>query len=304
MSQPALAQRHLSLFKTFEEKMRNAIFATPLVSDFFRQYWRFLWRVGACRGVYANYREASKACAAFKKHGYNDALFYGPAIIGEPVHMRKRDYPVLYWLSQSLKEGTRILNLGGNAGTEYFTYRQFIHFPDGVRWIVWELPAAVNFGQHLAQVSKSPDLSFTTRLEDGDGADIVLVAGALQYIEEDLPTCLKRLSALPPRLVIHRTPLYEGETFFTMQSTYGSVVPYRIQNRQELADSLLKLGYRMVDCWCEQRSVIIPFYPARSSDRFYGFYFVLDDSPDPTWKTDAIETAMEVRKQIRHPWSN
>src|SRR5882757_7247789 len=252
MAQEIQPSSQRSLSKTIERKVHDAILATPLVSDVFRYHWKFLSRIGACRGVYSSYQEAESACAAFGPVGYNDSLFYGPQIVGEPALIRNRDYPILVWLADCLNEGTQILNLGGNAGAEYFSYRQFLHFPPGLRWLVWELPQSVEFGDHLAHTLDAPGLAFTTRLEDGSGADIVLTCGASQYFEQDLATCLKRLRTRPPRLFINRVPLYEGETFYTVQSTYGSVVPYRIQNRQELVDSLTELGYHLVDCWHEE----------------------------------------------------
>jgi putative methyltransferase (TIGR04325 family) len=301
MAQAILASRHLS--KAIERKLRDAIFATPFVSDVFRHNWKFLSRVGACRGLYSSYGEAEKACAAFQHTGYNERLFCGPQIVGEPTLMRKRDYPILLWLAACLNERTQILNLGGNAGAEYFTYRQFIDFPLGLRWLVWELPCSVEFGKHLAHTLNAPGLSFTTRLEDGSGADIVLSCGASQYFEQDLATCLTRLRTRPSRLFINRTPLHEGETFFTVQSTFGSVVPYRIQNRQELVDSLIDLGYHLVDCWYEEREIVIPFHPTHTVRRFYGFYFASNDLDEPDWRADAVATALKVHEQITYPWA-
>jgi putative methyltransferase (TIGR04325 family) len=302
MAQSILAKSQLS--RTIEKKLRDAIFATPGVSDVFRHHWKFLSRAGACRGLYSSYTEAERACAAFKHAGYNEGLFNGPQIIGEPTNMRKRDYPILLWLASCLKEDTQILNLGGNAGAEYFTYRQFLDFPPGLRWLVWELPSSVKFGKHLADVCSAPGLTFTTQLEDGSDADIVLVCGASQYFEQDLATCLTRLRKRPPRLFINRTPLYEGKTFFTIQSTFGSVVPYRIQNRQELADSLTDIGYHIVDCWFEDREIVIPFHPTHTVQRFYGFYFESNNLEEPDWRASTVAAALKVHEHITYPWAS
>ena len=295
------APRQRSLAKTIKRKTRDTILATPFVSDVFRYHWRFLSRTGACRGIYSTYREAEIACESSGHAGFNPHLFHAPQIVGEPILLRDRDYPILLWLASCLNEGTEILNLGGNAGFEYFTYRQFLHYPPGLRWLVWELPYAVKFGEHLAHTLDAPGLAFTTRLEDGSGADILLACGALQYFEQDLATCLKRLRTLPPRLLINRVALYEGETFYTVQSTFGSVVPYRIQNRQELIDSLIDLGYHLFDCWYDEREIVIPFHPARRVHVFYGFYFLSNDLVEPDWQTSAAATASQVASQISWP---
>jgi putative methyltransferase (TIGR04325 family) len=250
--------------------------------------------------VYSSYEEAERACTALKRAAYE--LFNGPQVIGEPTHLRKRDYPILHWLGSCLNEDSRILNLGGNAGVEYFTYRQFLRFPPGLRWLVWELPHAVEFGEHLARAIDAPGLAFTTRLEDGNGADIVVTCGANHYFEQDLATCLKRLASLPPRLLINRIPLYEGDTFYTIQSTFGSAIPYRIQNRQEFVKSLTDIGYRMVDCWYDERELVIPFHPARNVHGFYGFYFVSNDLVEPDWRSNAVASALQVHKETKYPW--
>jgi putative methyltransferase (TIGR04325 family) len=227
---------------------------------------------------------------------------FGPEIMGDTSDMRRRDYPVLFWLSKALAEGSKILNVGGSAGAEYFTYRQFLQFPKRVIWLVCELPHAVEFGSSLANAVDAPELAFTTRIEDGAGSDIFLSCGALQYLEQDLAMCLRKLQPLPTRVLINRVPLYEGETFFTVQSSFGSSVPYRIQNRQELVDSMIELDYQLVDCWYEKREVVIPFHPQRSVHKFYGFYFASSKVASADRNGDAVATAHEVRARIAYPW--
>jgi putative methyltransferase (TIGR04325 family) len=270
--------------------------AIPLVSDVLRFNWRFTSRLAACRGVYSTYPEAKRAGASFATAAYNTNIINPPEIIGADANLRRRDYPVLLWLGQSLREDSKVLNLGGNAGAEYFTYRQYLQFPPSLRWVVWELPGLVKFGEKLTQTLDAPGLSFATRLEDGDGADIVLTCGALQYFEDDLVNCLKRLRTKPRRLLINRVPLYEGNTFFTIQSVLGSVVPYRIQNREELVQSLTDFGYRLVDTWYQDHEIVIPFHSERTVRRFYGFYFVSDEVTDPDWRTNAAAVASEVAR--------
>jgi hypothetical protein len=103
-------------------------------------------------------------------------------------------------------------------------------------------------------------------------------------------------------VLVNRIPLYEGETFFTIQSSLGSVVPYRIQNRQELVDSMIELDYQLVDCWSEKREVVIPFHPQRSVDEFYGFYFASSKVASKDRNRDAVVTAHEVCARIAPLW--
>ncbi|MET4384610.1 putative methyltransferase (TIGR04325 family) [Bradyrhizobium sp. F1.4.3] len=302
MAQSDSTEGHWLSKSGMRKGLRDTVFAVPLVSDVVRKHWNFLSRVGACRGVFSTYQETEDAAATVGPLGYNDHLVFGPEIRGDPADMRKRDYPVLFWLSRALAESSKILNLGGSAGMEYFTYRQFLGLPRHVIWMVCELPHAVEFGSNLARSVNAPELAFTTRIEDGAGADIFLCCGALQYLEQDLAACLARLQPLPTRVLINRVPVYEGETFFTLQSSFGSVVPYRIQNRQELVDSMIDLGYQLVDCWYEKREIVIPFHPARSIHEFYGFYFASNELAAKDWDDEAVATAHEVRARITHPW--
>jgi putative methyltransferase (TIGR04325 family) len=270
----------------------------PLVADVVHQYWQFPRRLACCRGVYASYHEARRAAARLAPVGYNATWIFGPEIIGEPGQDRRRDYPILFWLGPALSRCKKVLNLGGSVGAEYFTYRQFVHFPSDLSWLVWELPHAVKFGESLAKASNAPGLAFTDRVEDGDGADIVLTSGALQYFELDLASYLKKLSRRPSQIFVNRVPLYDGETFFTIQNVTDSVVPYRVQNRDELVVSLTSIGYRLVDCWWESHEIRIPFHPDRIVKGFHGFYFTSDDAPEPDWRIDAVATAKTIREKI------
>jgi hypothetical protein len=117
-----------SLAKTIKRKIQDTILATPFVSDVFRYHWKFLSRIGACRGVYSSYREAKRVYATFKHVGCNDRLFYGPRIAGEPILLWSR--ATQYWSGSPLclNEGTQILNPDGNAGlnTSRIIDRSFI----------------------------------------------------------------------------------------------------------------------------------------------------------------------------------
>src|SRR4029077_7285069 len=116
MAQAVLTPRRRALSRAIKRKIRNTILVTPLVADGFLHHWNFLSRVRACRGAYSSYSEAEAACRAFEHVANIDSWWCGPQIIGEPTHMRKRDYPILLWLAGCLKEDSQILNLGGNVG--------------------------------------------------------------------------------------------------------------------------------------------------------------------------------------------
>ena len=73
-------------------------------------------------------------------------------------------------------------------------------------------------------------------------------------------------------------PMYDGESFVTVQSTGRAFHPYRIYNRAEVVDSVCALGYRVVDDWVnKEQYCVIPFTRGRDIDAYSGYYFVRDD---------------------------
>ncbi len=76
-------------------------------------------------------------------------------------------------------------------------------------------------------------------------------------------------------------PLYNGETFLTLQNIGYSVCPYKIQNKTELINSLTAMNYKLIDSWENHRSCRIPFHPERFVSAYYGFSFrLIQDEPD------------------------
>src|SRR5947207_1287569 len=112
----SLSEKHWVL-KTVKKGLRDGIFATPLVSDIFRQHWKFLSRLGACRGVFSSYLGAERAAAEWAPVGYNSDLVFGPEILGDyRSEIRRRDYPIVLWLAAVLNEASKVLVVGGSDG--------------------------------------------------------------------------------------------------------------------------------------------------------------------------------------------
>ena len=148
------------------ELMRSIVRSTPLVSDLYRYHYTFFRQTTACRGVFRSFDEAHLAAARIADPGYGDVIV-APEIIAETTHIRRRDYPILFWLGSALSEHSKILNLGGNAGSEFFTYRQFINLSNDVQWTVWELPQTVAFGLQMRKTLEVPGLHFTSEIAGG-----------------------------------------------------------------------------------------------------------------------------------------
>jgi|SRR5579871_1693309 len=222
-------------------------------------------------GVYANIDEALRAAPAGKLVGYDNpaaASFMEPA-----GPLLPSDYPVLFWLAKCFQDSSRILDIGGYVGISYYTYRTYLAYPENLEWIIQDVPAVAASGVELARKQESRGLSFTTSITQNLKPQIVLAAGSLQFIEEDLADLLTRMAELPVHLIINKTPMTELPDFVTLQDLGPAVCAYRIFNRGKWIQSMEGLGYRLVDSWVNlDFSCRIPFHPTRAVPAYSGMY--------------------------------
>jgi putative methyltransferase (TIGR04325 family) len=253
------------------------------VSSVFRDlygYWCFDRPTGIhrYRGVYSTHAEASAAMPAGKLHGFDHASVPEFFIDTHFAVFNPSDYPNLFWLSGILESGQTLFDLGGGIGQCYYLYQRFLHFPEQMRWIVCEVPSFVDRGRQLAKEKDAHGIEFTTRFQDADGPAVFLSNGALQYIEPDLAGMLAGLGTLPRHVLINRVPLYEGETYYTVQRSRHSYVPYKVMNLAAFVRSMEELGYEKADQWYLPRYLRIPFHPQSFVGNYWGFYFRLNNS--------------------------
>jgi putative methyltransferase (TIGR04325 family) len=174
-----------------------------------------------------------------------------------------------------------VFDFGGHVGVSYHGWRRYLHYRAGMRWLVYDVPAVVKVGAELARERSSErpseGLAFTSELADGRGCSIFLAAGALQYVEEPLTEVLGRIGTLPRHVIVNKMPMYDGESFVTVQSTGRAFHPYRIYNRAAFVAEMGALGYRVVDDWMNrEQHCEIPFTRGRDIDAYSGYYFVRD----------------------------
>lgn len=225
------------------------------------------------RGVYATFAEAEKSIPRGQRIGYDyDEL------AGLYRHRMERacqsDYAVLYWLRPLVDAGTSLFDFGGHVGVSWYGWRDYLHYPPGMRWTVYEVPAIARAGVELARERGAEGLHFTSDLAAGRDCTAFLAAGSLQYVDMSLPEILAKVGTLPRHLLVNKIPLYDGETFVTVQSTGRAFHAYRIFNRKEFVDSVLALGYRVVDDWSNrEQHCEIPFTRGRDIDAYSGYYF-------------------------------
>jgi putative methyltransferase (TIGR04325 family) len=228
------------------------------------------------RGVYTSWEEARRAIPKRRMIGYDHA---------ETVRLeadfidtlRMSDYAAMFWMKPAISQSSSVFDLGGNIGMACYAFEKYLNYPVHLRWIVCDVPEVIRFGRELARQRKMTRLVFTDNFQDADGTDILLTAGTLQCMESSLSAILLRLNKKPEHLIINRTPLYDGESYFTTRELPPTILIYRVFNRKEFIGSIETLGYQLVDTWeiaePTSGSVIIPFHPERTIKTYSGLYF-------------------------------
>ena len=269
----------MGLIDFAERAGRNAwrlpLLGHVLAADYARSFAKM--PRGRFRGVYRDFAEAEAAIPRGRPVGYdNDAM---GGMYRDRMHKPcESDYAVLFWMRDLVQQTTRVFDFGGHVGVSWYGWREHLRFPPGLRWTVCDTPAIVREGETLARQRGADDLSFTSDVADGHGADILLVAGSLQYVDLSIADLLARMGSFPRHLFVNKLPLYDGETFVTVQSTGRAFHPYRIENRDAFVAGVAALGYRAVDDWLNHEvSCRIPHTRGRDVEAYSGYYFVRDD---------------------------
>lgn len=232
-------------------------------------------------GVFRTFEEA--AASVRKSGGFNQASL-ASAYEERLDRVFPYDYPFLFWLQQ-IFEGAKsigLLDIGGNVGVHYYAYSKFLRFPPRLSWRVSEVDEIAKAGRARAERVGAEGLEFTTSFEDLDSrpADIILSAGALQYIEQPLLwDVLACANSKPGHILLNKIPLYQGEDFVSLQNIGPGFSPLYVWNRREFVQRFERLGYRLVDGWrVMEREFTIFNDPIRSFGPFSGLYLRRDSA--------------------------
>jgi len=231
---------------------------------------------GAFHGVYQSFKEANRAAPRTKPLGFNNAA-YALEFEDRLSRALSFDYPVMFWLGRLIEPGTRVFDYGGHRGTNFYAYSRYLKYPEGFKWIVCDLPEIVKAGEELARRGNRDEISFTTSFSEASGAQILLAAGSLQYIEQPpFAVSLAALSVRPRHLLLNKLPLYEGNQIVTLQNGGPAFHPQYVFNRKDFIDSVCSAGYELVDQWdVPSHPGRIPFHPEASFRSHTGLYFRL-----------------------------
>jgi putative methyltransferase (TIGR04325 family) len=224
------------------------------------------------RGVYASAAEAESAVSAIEPIGYDAAETTG-WYAGKHNGIRLEDYPVVYWLRAAFADSRSVFEVGGHVGVAYYGYASVLEHPPDLRWTIMDVPSVNAAGERLARQRGRTNLEFVTDPTLAEGADVVLAAGSLQYVDRPtLPEIVTSLPVRPRHILLNNTPLYDGPDFVTIQNLGKAYCPYRVFNRTALVRSLEGLGYELVDRWVKPRRFRLRGHPERSFDHYSGMY--------------------------------
>ncbi len=245
-------------------------------------HWRFTGDCYGCyRGIYETVEAAIAAAPKAKKIGYDHADLAKDYQKGLSRTIGFYDYPMLFWLKGLLEENATVFDFGGNVGTHFYSYENYITYPHHLKWIVCDLPAINQAGAELAVQEQRSELTFTETLAAAEGSDVLIASGSIQYLPSTASPLegLAKLQKKPQHLLMGRLPLCEGPPFVTLQN--GGIVfyPVTVRNKQQFIHSITALGYELVDNWVDRSEPCsVPFHPEFSSLAFNGFYFKLVSS--------------------------
>jgi putative methyltransferase (TIGR04325 family) len=237
--------------------------------------WRqFQAEPNACWGVYGSFAEAEAHAPPTKPLGYDNeaaAGMYG----GLLDTIGPKDYAVAFWLQRRLRPGGRVFDFGGHVGVKYYAIRTVLDLPEGVRWVVYDVPAVVARGRELARERGAPGLEFTDRFADASGSDVFLVLGSLQYVEAPLPERLATLPDLPEYVIVSSAPMVDGGgRYVTLQNIGVAYCPYLVEDRGGLVRGMAERGYALVRSWENPEKLCrILDQPGRSVEGYTSLHF-------------------------------
>lgn len=231
---------------------------------------------GLHSGIYSSYAEAMAAVPASRIGGW-DNQDSASIWLHDIRPMRPSSYPVFFWLGQLLKENMALVDAGGSIGLTYYAYHRYTKLPPGATWTVVEVPHIAAQGEKIRVRENATNLAFCDDLARPEKCDVLLSAGALQFMEKSIPGLLESMRCKPKYILLNKLPLTSRAECWTLQNYGPAVTPNRLFNEQALISYFTGYGYRMRDRWgVPDLKLVIPFYPDWFISEFTGFLFELE----------------------------
>jgi putative methyltransferase (TIGR04325 family) len=229
---------------------------------------------GLHSGVYPSYEAALADIPKSRLSGWDHDDSAG-LWLDQIDPVRVSTYPVFFWLAQLLREQDALVDVGGSIGLTYYGYRRLGgRLPPGSSWTVVEVSKIAAQGRGVAVRERADNLHFVDELAAVKRCDVLLSAGALQFMPQSLPGLLEGLPNPPRHIVLNKLPITTGPDCWTLQNYGPAVTPNRLFNEQQFLDYFSAHGYRLRERWdVQDLDIIIPFHPERFIKQFAGFVF-------------------------------
>ena len=244
-----------------------------------RTYCRTFFRAREWRnlalGVFASFEEAAAYCESNHTVPHYELYLDHRQWLQRQMRLRAHDYPVILWLTRLVSSAPSVIDVGGSVGVSYYAFSRLLPNADQYRWQVLELPHVVKTGREIADQRGCRALSFVERWEELVlPADVLLCAGAAQFLPVDLSDRLQSLSPSerPRSVIVNRVPIHPTRTYVTLQNTGASITPCKVYAHEQFVGAFTALGLRLIDEWnCPENDLVIPYHPELSIPGFRGF---------------------------------
>ena len=254
----------------------SAFASLPL---FRRAYTKLVMRrrdhTGLFSGIYRSHDEALADIPTSRLAGWNNAeaaQLWGDQI--DPV--RLSTYPVFFWLHRLFTGGMALLDLGGSIGLTYYGYRRYAEFAEDAAWTIVEVPKICEQGAMIARREGAANLRFVSDLAQAPPADLLLSAGALQFMQDVIPGLIEKLPKKPRFVLLNKLPITKQKTCWTLHNYGPAVTPQQLFNEDEFLAYFAGHGYELRDRWMvSDLDCLIPFHPEHFIRHFSGFLFEL-----------------------------
>jgi putative methyltransferase (TIGR04325 family) len=227
-------------------------------------------------GIFPSWAAAMNVIPANKPVGYDQEAATDIFVNYPTAIVRSGDYAVILHLRTFVREGMRVVDVGGSIGQTYYIAQKFFDVPESLEWNVFDVPAVLEAGRKVAirEGEKSKGLRFVSTWPEVGPCELFISTGSLQLIEDTLPSMLQRLPRLPDHILINRIPVWDREAVVVINDMGFSFAPYNIFNKQQWVASVEQLGYKLVDDWpCPESTLTIQFHPRLRLNAYRGFYF-------------------------------
>jgi putative methyltransferase (TIGR04325 family) len=221
---------------------------------------------------FASLEEAEAAVSRYAQGGHEHPQNVKNHL-GMYSRARPSDYAALFYIRPILPGIKRIFDLGGNAGNLFYSYSNYLSWPEGLTWQVLDLPANMAAGEAIAKERGAHRLQFTGDWKSADGADLLIISGSLHYLHEPLSEMLGELTVKPAYILINRTPMTDGAPVATIQDLGIFRIACMIHNKGQVIRDLERLDYVVVDEWkAAELSLEIPGYPEYRVPAYTGMF--------------------------------